>query len=98
MFADRIATSECFSSWPLIVVVDDAKTAAQSERSFLWHTFTRFDPAQDIHTHATEIANHSLSYTPPIVIDSRMKPWYPEVVAPHPDTVKLVDSRWSEYF
>ena len=98
MFADRIATSDCCSSWPLIAVVDDAKTAAQSERSFLWHTFTRFDPAQDIHTHATEIAKHSLSYTPPIVIDSRMKPWYPEVVAPHPDTVKLVDSRWSEYF
>lgn len=97
-FVERIATSEYFSSWPLIIVSDDAKKCAQSERSFLWHTFTRFDPAQDIHTHGTEIAQHSLSYTPPIVIDSRMKPWYPEVVAPHPDTVKLVDSRWSEYF
>jgi hypothetical protein len=27
-----------------------------------------------------------------------MKPWYPKEVEPHPDTVRLVDHRWSEYF
>ena len=27
-----------------------------------------------------------------------MKPWFPKEVEPHPDTVKLVDNRWSEYF
>ena len=34
----------------------------------------------------------------PIVIDARIKPWYPAEVAPAEDTVKLVDRRWSEYF
>ena len=36
--------------------------------------------------------------TAPIVVDARMKPWYPKEVDPHPDTIKLVDDRWREYF
>ena len=45
--------------------------------NFLWTTFTRFEPAADIHAAATRVVRHHVAYTPPIVIDARLKPWYP---------------------
>jgi hypothetical protein len=39
-----------------------------------------------------------VSYTPPIVIDARMKPWYPKEVSCDPETAALVSRRWKEYF
>jgi len=35
---------------------------------------------------------------PPIVIDARMKPWYPKEVTCRPDIAELVTRRWTEYF
>ena len=46
--------------------------------NFLWTTFTRFEPARDIHAAATDVRGHHVSYTPPILIDARLKPWFPE--------------------
>lgn len=97
-FVSRVIESPCFEQWPFVVVVDDAKVAVATEQSFLWNTFTRFDPASDIYARQTDYNKHTLAYTPPIVIDARMKPWYPDEVTPHPDTVRLVDRRWAEYF
>jgi hypothetical protein len=45
-----------------------------------------------------ELKNNSIGYASPIVIDARMKPWYPKEVEPDPETVKLVDERWTKYF
>jgi hypothetical protein len=44
------------------------------------------------------LQNNHISYSAPIVIDARMKPWFPKEVEPADETVKLVDSRWGEYF
>jgi len=93
----RIANEPLFSEWPLIVLHDDA-SVARSTSQFLWATWTRFDPASDIHARHTELKNNSVGYDPPIVIDARMKPWFPKVVVPAEETVRLVDSRWDEYF
>jgi UbiD family decarboxylase len=95
---DRVSRMVEFREWPLIVVVDNAAACLASASSFLWTTFTRFEPAADIYAHETEISRHHLSYTPPIVIDARMKPWYPGEVLVDEKTEKLVDSRWKEYF
>jgi hypothetical protein len=38
------------------------------------------------------------SYTPPVVVDARMKPNYPKELFCDPDTSRLVSRRWSEYF
>jgi len=42
-------------------------------------------------------ANHVVR-TPPIVLDARMKPSYPEELHCDPETEALVSSRWKEYF
>jgi UbiD family decarboxylase len=94
----RLATHPAFSNWPLLVLTDDAKRAAASPMNFLWTTFTRFEPAADIHTAATEVKRHHLSYTAPIVIDARMKPPYPAELFCDPETADLVSRRWNEYF
>jgi 3-polyprenyl-4-hydroxybenzoate decarboxylase len=95
--ADRVAKSGKFDDWQLVVIHDDAEVARSVEK-FLWATWTRFNPATDIFAKDIRVENNHISYASPIVIDARMKPWYPKEVEPHPDTVKLVDERWREYF
>ena len=43
------------------------------------------------------VRNH-LAYRAPIVVDARVKPWFPGEVDPDPATVSLVNRRWKEYF
>lgn len=95
--ADRIARSGRFDDWQVVVVHDDADAVASTEK-FLWATWTRFDPAADIYAKNVELKNNNIGYVSPIVIDARMKPWYPKEVEPREDIVKRVDDRWNEYF
>jgi UbiD family decarboxylase len=95
--AARIAREEAFADWPLIVMHDDAGVA-RSVTDFLWATWTRFEPASDIHAAETSVRRHHLSYTAPIVIDARMKPGYPDELVVRPDVATLVERRWREYF
>jgi UbiD family decarboxylase len=95
--AVRVAKWGSFCDWPMIVIHDDIKYV-RSANNFLWATWTRFDPARDIHSAQLEVKNNQIGYTPPIVIDSRMKPWYPAEVEVREDVARMVDSRWNEYF
>ncbi|HEX8422291.1 MAG TPA: UbiD family decarboxylase, partial [Pyrinomonadaceae bacterium] len=95
--AARLATEEAFAGWPLVVLHDDA-SVARSPADFLWATWTRFEPASDIYAARTSVLRHHLSYTPPVVIDARMKPNYPDELIVRPDIANLVDRRWREYF
>ena len=94
----RIASHPAFAGWPLIVVSDEPERATRSDMNFLWTTFTRFEPAADIHSASQRVARHHIAYEPPIVIDARMKPWYPKEVTCRPDIARLVTQRWPEYF
>jgi 3-polyprenyl-4-hydroxybenzoate decarboxylase len=96
--AQRIASHPAFSGWQLVVVSDDPGRAVRSDMNFLWTTFTRFEPAADIHAAAVRVVRNHLSYSGPIVIDARMKPWYPAEVSCRPDIAARVSERWREYF
>ena len=96
--ATRLAQSDELSAWPLIVLVDDAHKAAKSSMNFLWTTFTRFEPAADIHARSTRVVRNQQVYQGPIVIDARFKPTYPEELFCDPDTAATVNRRWGEYF
>lgn len=87
---DRLA------QWPLVIVADETSIAGD-QTAFLWTVFTRFNPAADIYAR-TQVNRHHIGYELPLVIDARMKPGYPDELFPREDIVKLVDSRWSEYF
>jgi UbiD family decarboxylase len=86
------------ADWPLVVVTDDAQRTTRSVFNFLWTVFTRFEPAADLHGRAVELVRNHVSFTPPVGLDARMKPWYPEELFCDPETAALVERRWSEYF
>ena len=94
----RVAAMEEFSSWPLIVLCDNPARATASEINFLWTVFTRFEPAADIHARQARIIRSHIAYSGPIVIDARLKPWYPAEVFAAPEIADRVSRRWQEYF
>jgi len=94
----RLAAHPAFSDWPIVVLTDEPKRAAASTINFLWTTFTRFEPAADVYAARTDVRRHHLSYTPPILIDARVKPPYPAELFCDPETADLVTRRWKEYF
>ena len=96
--AARFAQHPAFAGWPFVVVTDDPRRAAKSTMNFLWTTFTRFEPAADIHAAATRVVRHHLAYSAPVVIDARMKPWYPKELTCREDVAATVTRRWREYF
>lgn len=96
--AERVARHPAFREWPLVVLTDQPSRAAASSMNFLWTTFTRFEPAADIHAAAVRVEGNNLVRTPPIVIDARMKPPYPKELSCDPETARTVETRWREYF
>lgn len=95
---EHIAGLDEFKDWPLLVAVDNAKKTCMSEISFLWTVFTRFEPAADIHAKEIKLVRHQVSWVGPIVIDARMKPWYPKELFCDHKTRTTVNNRWDEYF
>jgi 4-hydroxybenzoate decarboxylase subunit C len=96
--AAALARVPALADWPFVVLVDDAARASKSSVNFLWTTFTRFEPARDVHARETSLVGTQASYTPPIVVDARMKPSYPKELFCDDDTKAKVARRWREYF
>jgi UbiD family decarboxylase len=94
----RLASDPAFTDWPLVVLTDEPARAAASIINFLWTTFTRFEPAADIHAADRRIARNHLAYRAPIVIDARLKPGFPKELRCRDDIAQLVTRRWNEYF
>lgn len=94
----RLAAHPAFAEWPLIILSDDPARATRSVMNFLWTSFTRFEPAADIHAASRGIVRNHIAYESPVLIDARMKPWYPKEVSCRDDIAAKVTSRWTEYF
>ncbi len=94
----RIARHAAFAPWPLLVLVDDAQQASRSDMNFLWVTFTRFEPAADIHAASTELHRMHPAFEAPVLIDARLKPGFPAELFCDDDTASTVTRRWNEYF
>ena len=96
--ASRLAADAAFRGWPLVVLTDQPARAAASPMNFLWTTFTRFEPAADIHAAERVIVRNHIAYRGPIVIDARLKPGFPKELTCRDDIAALVTRRWKEYF
>ncbi|HUG53345.1 MAG TPA: UbiD family decarboxylase [Vicinamibacteria bacterium] len=95
---ERLAAHPAFADWPLLVLTDEPRRAARSAINFLWTTFTRFEPAADIHPARRMVVRNQVSLHPPILIDARLKPGFPRELSCDPDTAATVTRRWKEYF
>jgi len=78
----------------LIVLCNDAIFTAASINNFVWVTFTRSNPASDIHGIGAFVKDKHWGCTGPLVIDARKKPHHaPELIKD--ETVELNISRFN---
>jgi 4-hydroxy-3-polyprenylbenzoate decarboxylase len=78
--------------FPLIILVDDARFASQSLNNFLWITFTRSNPATDIHGVGEYTRDKHWGCTGPLLIDARVKPHHAPPCLEDPAITRRVDA------
>ncbi|MEC7695879.1 MAG: UbiD family decarboxylase [Planctomycetota bacterium] len=92
---DAIARSshpaEYLGGFPLIVLVDDSPFTAASLRNFLWVTFTRSNPATDIHGFAATFRDKHWGCKGSLVIDARVKPHHAPPLVEDAEITRRVD-------
>jgi len=82
MLFEKIFRDEKLAEIALIVWCDDANFAAADINNFVWVTFTRSNPAVDIHGVNSFIKDKHWGCRGPLIIDARKKPHHaPELIA-----------------
>jgi len=75
----------------LILLVDDADFVAANLNNFLWVTFTRSNPANDIYGVNEFITNKHWGCEGPLIIDARIKPHHAPLLIKDDEIEKRVD-------
>ena len=78
-------------AFPLITWCDDASFTAETLNNFLWVTFTRSNPATDIHGIDAFTAHKHWGCNGPMIIDARIKPHHAPPVVTDPVIEKKID-------
>ena len=90
-FCAAVEPDHPLRSFPLIVIVDDAAFAAQSLENLLWLTFTRSNPAADVHGVDAFTQHKHWGCRGPLVIDARLKPHHAPACEEDPTVSARVD-------
>lgn len=85
-----IADAGDLDPWPLVVVCDDS-TVIRSLDDLLWITFTRSNPAPDVHGVGAGTRHKHWGCRGPLVIDARVKPHHAPAVEEDPAVEARVD-------
>ena len=94
---ERLVKAPALSSVKIIAAVSPDVNLDDPE-SFLWGIFTRFDPARDIVFTNSELHGAWPVHRGCLGIDATFKSGYPDPVEMDPRVIKLVDSRWHQYW
>jgi 4-hydroxy-3-polyprenylbenzoate decarboxylase len=73
-------------------LVDDSSFTARTLNNFLWVTFTRSDPAPDIHGIGAATRQKHWSCAGALVIDARIKPHHAPPLVEDPEVTRRVDA------
>ena len=76
----------------MIIVVDDAGFASASLENLLWVTFTRSNPAVDVHGVEAQVRQKHWGCRGPLVIDARLKPHHAPPVEEDSEVSRRVDA------
>lgn len=90
-FCSALRPDSPVAAFPLIVLADDSAFCAATLRNFLWVTFTRSNPADDVHGIAGFTERRHWGCHGSLVIDARLKPWLPSPLTPDPAVSRRVD-------
>jgi 4-hydroxy-3-polyprenylbenzoate decarboxylase len=91
-FCEWFHHGETLTKFRWIVVVDDSQFVAESLRNFLWVTFTRTNPAVDIHGIDPFTRDKHWGCEGPLVIDARLKPHHAPPLVEDPEISRRVDA------
>jgi 4-hydroxy-3-polyprenylbenzoate decarboxylase len=75
-----------------VVIVDDTQFVAESLRNFLWVTFTRSNPAADMHGIEAFVHEKHWGCWGPLVIDARLKPHHAPPLVEDPEITRRVEA------
>lgn len=91
-FCETFPASAPINRWPLVVLVDDSEFASRSLRNFLWTTFTRSNPATDVHGVSAFTRHKHWGCRGSLVIDARLKPHHAPPLVEDPAVTRRVDA------
>ena len=74
------------------MIVDDSEFAARTLNNWLWVTFTRSNPAADVHGVGSFTRQKHWGCTGPVVIDARIKPHHAPPLEEDPAVTRRVDA------
>jgi len=86
-----MAQNRTVTGLPLVVVVDNSDFASRTLDNFLWVTFTRSDPAQDIYGIKAEVVDKHWGCGGPLLIDARCKKHHAPQLVEDPESVKRIE-------
>ncbi len=89
---EALAECETMSPFPLVVLVDDSEFTAHSLKNWLWVTFTRSNPAADIHGVGAFVHQKHWGCRGPLVIDARIKPHHAPPLEEDPAIERRVEA------
>ncbi len=81
---------------PIIVICDDASFTAATLNNFLWVTFTRCNPANDIYGINEFVENKHWGCKGSLIIDARIKPHHAPILEKNPEIEKRVDKLFTK--
>ncbi len=90
-FCGTYAPAASICSFPLILLVDDSEFAARTLNNWLWLTFTRSNPAADVHGIGAFVHDKHWGCTGALVIDARIKPHHAPPLEEDPEITRRVE-------
>lgn len=90
-FCREIDTQHALNKFPLVLIVDDADFTARTLNNFLWTTFTRSNPAADIHGIGAFTDQKHWGCKGSLIIDARSKPHHAPGLFEDPEVTARID-------
>jgi 4-hydroxy-3-polyprenylbenzoate decarboxylase len=91
-FCRAYTADDAINTFPLVVLVDDSAFTAATLNNFLWVTFTRSNPAVDVHGVGAFTRQKHWGCDGALVIDARTKPHHAPPLEEDPEVTRRVDA------
>ncbi len=89
---EQFAADPAWAGFPLVIVVDEADFAAANLSQLLWVTFTRVNPASDLHGVGAFCEQKHWGCRGSLIIDARIKPHHAPSLEVDPQIARRVDA------
>ena len=93
--AQALIKEPSIQDFAMVFLVDNPQDACQTTSDFIWHIFTRFEPAADIYGELN-IERLHIGFQGPVILDCRKKTWYPDELVEDETVEKAVEQKWGK--